>query len=63
VGQDCILRAGFVTRASLRRLQIGAQIENLPHEALPFDRSRTKAMPGAILINAFAALAAAAIED
>jgi hypothetical protein len=33
VGQDCILRAGFVTRASLRRLQIGAQVENLPHEA------------------------------
>jgi hypothetical protein len=33
VGQDCILRAGFETRASLRRLQIGAQVENLPHEA------------------------------
>jgi hypothetical protein len=33
VGKDCILRAGFVTRASLRRLQIGAQVENLPHES------------------------------
>ena len=31
VGQDGILRAGCFTRARLRRLPIGAQVNNLPH--------------------------------
>jgi hypothetical protein len=34
VGQDGILRAGCFTRARLRRLPIGAQVNNLPHKQM-----------------------------
>jgi len=34
VGQDCILRAGLLP-AQRRRLEIGEQVENLPHPLLP----------------------------